>query len=70
MAEHWNTLPDLGIQISKNPALKKYVLRHIDSTLDTNDLDKIQNYASHLCPAKQEELCGEIKVEAEKAVQE
>ncbi|WP_045507187.1 MULTISPECIES: hypothetical protein [Kosakonia] len=70
LADHWDTLPELGSQIRKAPALKKYVLRHIDSTLDTKDLDKIQNQAERFCPAKQEELCGEIKVAAKKAAEE
>jgi hypothetical protein len=38
--------------------------------LDTKDLGKIQNQASHFCPAKNEEFCNGIKVAAEKAAQE
>lgn len=70
LADHWDTLPELGSQIGKNPALKKYVLRHIDSTLDTKDLEKIQNQAASFCPAKQGDLCGEIKAAAKKAAEE
>ncbi|WP_312118747.1 hypothetical protein [Kosakonia cowanii] len=70
LADRWDTLPDLAIEIRKNPPLKKYVLRHIDSTLDTKDLDKIGNQAAHSCPAKEEKLCGEIKVAAGKAAEE
>lgn len=70
LADHWDSLPDLATQISKNPAFKAYVLRHIDSTLDTKDLDKIRTQASQFCPVKQEQLCGELKEAAEKAAQE
>ena len=56
--------------VDGNGNLKKYVLRHIDSMLDTKDLGKIQNQASHFCPAKNEEFCNGIKVAAEKAAQE
>ncbi|MGY5957438.1 hypothetical protein ACUY4R_001627 [Kosakonia sp. BK9b] len=70
LVDHWDTLPDLTTQISKNPALKNYVLRHIDSTLDAKDLDKIRSQASQLCPVKQGALCREIKRAAEKAAQE
>lgn len=70
LADHWDSLPDLATQINKNPAFKAYVLRHIDSTLDTKDLDKIRTQASQSCPVKQGQLCGEIKEAAEKAAQE
>lgn len=70
LADHWDSLPELSTLISKTPALKTYVLKHIDSTLDTKDLDKIQAQATHSCPAKLKVLCGEIKDAAETAATE
>lgn len=70
LAEHWDSLAELNKEIDKNPSFKRYVLRHIDATLDTDDLRKIETQSSHSCPAKQKALCDEINAAAIKAAQE
>jgi hypothetical protein len=59
LADHWNTLPDLSRLIAKTPMLRPFVLRHINSTLDTSDLGKIEQNASR-CPSGLNTLCKDI----------
>ncbi|RKR42864.1 hypothetical protein [Paraburkholderia sp. BL17N1] len=57
LVDRWNTLPRLGQLIKRNPSLKGFVLRHIDSTLDTADLDKIKGLSTSSCPSGMETFC-------------
>ncbi|MEM5435497.1 hypothetical protein [Paraburkholderia diazotrophica] len=57
LVDQWHTLPRLGMLIRRNPPLKGFVLRHIDSTLDTGDLDRIKALSTSSCPSGMETLC-------------
>lgn len=69
LVDHWDSLAELNTLSSNTPALKKYVLRHIDSTLDTNDLDQIQRLSAQSCPQGLSALCTDIGHAAERAIQ-
>lgn len=56
LVDHWDTLPELSRLIEKTPALRPFVLRHINSTLDTGDLEKIKQNAAN-CPSGVQSLC-------------
>lgn len=67
LVDHWDTLPELSHLIAKTPALRSFVLRHINSTLDTGDLNKIKQNAAN-CPSGIQSLCkGIAKAAAEAA---
>lgn len=67
LVDHWDTLPELSHLVTKTPALRLFVLRHINSTLDTCDLEKIKQNAS-TCPSGMLSLCKSIaRVAAEAA---
>ncbi|WP_196240343.1 hypothetical protein [Dyella choica] len=66
LVDHWDTLPELSPLIAKTPALRPFVLWHINSTLDTGDLDKIKQNAAH-CPNGMQSLCKSIAKAASKA---
>ncbi|MFK2890506.1 hypothetical protein ISS98_05150 [Dyella flagellata] len=59
LVDHWDTLHQLSPLIAKTPALRSFVLWHINSTLDTGDLDKIKQNAGH-CPNGMQALCKSI----------
>ena len=59
LVDQWNTLPALAGLIKTHPALKRFVLRHIDSTLNTDDLKKIEALASSSCQKDLLELCAD-----------
>ena len=61
LVDHWDTLPTLAELIKHNPSLRRFVLRHIDSTLDTNDLEKIKMLASSSCSKDLTALCPDLK---------
>jgi len=60
LVEHWTALPQLNALIKRNPPLKAFVLRHINSTLDSDDLAKISRLSTASCPARMAALCKEI----------
>jgi len=60
LVDHWKFLPQLEAMIKHNPPLKTFVLRHIDTTLDTDDLDTIKTLASSSCPSGMNALCQEL----------
>ena len=68
LVDKWDTMPELATLIKHNSALKPFVLRHIDSTLDTNDLNQIKKLAVSSCPTKEfASLCKDINRAAKKA---
>lgn len=66
LVDHWDTLPELSRLITKTPALRLFVLRHINSTLDTSDLEKIRQNATN-CPSGVHSLCKSIAKAAAEA---
>ena len=68
LVDKWDTLPLLEKLIKKNPALKGFVLQHINTTLDTNDLEKIKENASSHCLKNLDSLCGELNKAAVEAL--
>lgn len=67
LVDHWETLPQLDALIRHNPRLKPFVLRHIDTTLDTGDLAKIGTLAASACPAGMANLCRDLSTAAARA---
>lgn len=67
LVDHWGTAPSLARLVRRDPALKRFILRHIDSTLDTDDLVKIRSLASASCPAGSASFCSELLAAANRA---
>lgn len=67
LVDHWNTLPLLAELVKRDPAFKRFVLRHIDTTLDTVDLGRIATFASTQCPPGRAPLCRELQTAARAA---
>lgn len=64
--DHWLTLDKLG-ELTRPLPLRAYVLRHIDSTLNARDLEKIEHPASSNCPSTLNALCADLKAAAGRA---
>lgn len=64
LVDHWTMLPLLAALVKRDPAFKRFVLRHIDATLDTDDLDRLVAFASTQCPAGSAPLCSELRKSA------
>jgi hypothetical protein len=69
LVDHWERLPQLGKLIRHNPSLQAFVLRHIDTTLDTDDLTKIGTLSASSCPTGMSALCRDLGAAATKASQ-
>ena len=69
LIDRWSTLPALARIAKDDPAFKLFVVRHIDTTLDTDDLEKIRNLSSTACPAGNGILCAALRVAAERSIQ-
>jgi hypothetical protein len=68
LVDHWDTLPALEKMIARAPALKNFVLSHIDATLDTDDLKQVEKLARWKCPARSMQLCVELANTAVRAL--
>jgi hypothetical protein len=59
--DRWDTLPELAKLIQHDLAMKQFVLRHFDTTLDTDDLEKIKELSSSKCSKGTALLCAELQ---------
>lgn len=69
LVDKWKTLPTLAKLIKQNPSLKMFVLRHIDTTLDTEDLKKIKKLSLSACPKNLYSLCKDVNRAVARAIQ-
>ncbi len=60
LVDHWQSLPQLNALIQRNARLKDFVVRHVNSTLDTGDLEKIEQLSTSSCPADASVLCDAL----------
>lgn len=61
LVNHWDTLPRLAELAKSTPAFRAFVVKHVDPTLNTDDLKKIAELAKTHCPNGLRELCGDLK---------
>jgi hypothetical protein len=60
LAEHWEVLPDLHALTAAHPSFKKFVLRHLDETINQDQAEAIAHNARENCPANTRKLCDQI----------
>lgn len=60
VVDHWQTLPKLASLTRTDRPFLSFVLKHIDATLNPDDLKRIQENASSRCPAGLASLCSAI----------
>jgi len=70
LVDHWSTLPRLAQLGRKSADFRKFVLLHVDATLDTNDIEKIRANAQTKCPAGLRSLCRDLRSEAVAALKQ
>lgn len=70
LVDKWETLPKLSVLTRQNAAFETWVLSHIDSTLDSGDLQTAVNLATSQCPASESTLCRKIVKAAQAAIHE
>jgi hypothetical protein len=70
LADHWSTLPRFAKLSGKNAAFRAFVIRHLDATLDTDDLEKIKKNATNRCPSNLRNTCKDLAKQADRALNE
>lgn len=70
LANRWDTLPRLAHLTGKDAEFRRFVLRHVDATNDTGDLQKIRTTAKTACPAGLRKLCDDLGEAATTALRE
>lgn len=70
LVDKWETLPKLSVLTRQNAAFETWVLSHIDSTLDSGDLQTTVDLTTSQCPASESVLCRKIVKAAQAAIHE
>jgi hypothetical protein len=65
LVDHWNTLPRLAGLTSKDTVFRRFVLQHIEETLNLEDVKSIRANAGKRCPRGLPDLCRDIRKQAE-----
>jgi hypothetical protein len=68
LAKKWGTLSDLQQLVAKDGAFHRFVIKHIDSTADNEDLRLALANALEHCPRRARGLCNEIAAAARQAL--
>jgi hypothetical protein len=64
----WNHLDSLNRLASSGKAFEQFVLRHIDTTLDENDLLHLTDNSKSRCPTGQSRICKLIHARAQESL--
>lgn len=70
LATRWETLDNLQDEFAINRSFRKFVLSHIDSTTDWEDLRAVVEHSKVRCPRRLKTLCTELAIEAQRALEE
>ena len=69
LVEHWDTLFRLAQIARKDGAFREFVTRHVDATLNMDDVEKIKEDARKHCPPGQRTVCTDLAKQADYALQ-
>jgi len=70
LVDHWSTLPRMAHLAAEDAGFRRFVLTHVDATLDLKDLKKIRANAKTQCPSGLGAICGDITKEVGAALKE
>jgi hypothetical protein len=67
LLKRWAHIDALNHLIAADKSFEGFVLRHIDSTLDDDELTAIAHNARSHCPTGQSQLCRSIRIKAQRS---
>jgi hypothetical protein len=70
LADYWSTLARFKALSESNAPFRKFVVSHIDATLNGEDLEKIKENATAHCPKGLKSTCIELAGKADSALKE
>jgi hypothetical protein len=65
LVDHWQTLPQLGHLERADPQFRRFVIKHVDETLNAADFRAIAMNANNKCPIGLGSLCRDLRNRAE-----
>ncbi|SRR6266403_4901305 len=65
LVDHWKTLPRLAHLASKDADFRRFVLKHVDETLNLEDVKRIRANAENRCPIGLRDLCHDLRKQAD-----
>ena len=68
LVDHWTALPQLRKLAKSDAGFRRFVLGHVDATLNNDDLKKIRANANTQCPSGLGALCADLAKEADDAL--
>lgn len=68
--KQWIHLDTLKHLMASDKSFERFVLRHLDTTLDENELKAIAENARSHCPTGEARLCQSIEIEAQRSLEE
>src|SRR4030088_1937887 len=60
LVDHWNTLSQLSHLAKKDAEFRAFVMKHVDATLNMEDVEKIKQNANTRCPIGLLMVCGDL----------
>jgi len=61
LVDHWSTLPRLASLAKNDSYFRRFILKHIDATLDIDDIKKIKTNAKTRCPSELRAICADLR---------
>jgi hypothetical protein len=68
LADHWSTLPRLDRLGRQDAEFRLFVIRHMDATLNTDDVVRVKHMAKTACPMGLNKLCSDLAKQADAAL--
>jgi hypothetical protein len=70
LVDHWSTLPRLANLAKKDSRFRRFVIAHVNATLNIDDIKKIKTNAKTRCPPELRAICTDLTTEADAALKE
>lgn len=70
LADHWSTLRRFAQLAHTDPPFRAFVIRHIDATLNMDDVEKIKKAALTKCPTGLQTACSDIAKQTDFALKD
>jgi hypothetical protein len=70
LVDHWKTLPQLARLAGRDSQFRAFVIGHIDTTLNMDDVKKIRRNAQRQCPTGLRTVCDDLARQADSVLKE
>jgi hypothetical protein len=68
LADHWTSLPRFEQLAGRDARFGEFVIRHLDATLNTDDVERIRRMGATHCPPGLRRTCSDLVKQADYAL--